>query len=482
MKDPKELLGFLKRLEEQVISTNPDEPSLLAKFKNFDHLKGDGEFGAGLASHILQRVKSATTAIKTDAEHLALDAELLEKLAKDLLAKEHSGESPLEALEDTLEHSHLTDDLADLESALADIKYRAAFLKVRAWLSEPGNRLPAGYGRADDFGTARVELFAGWNKKNMVPVNAPVSTPQLWNVDEYAWLHWNANTNSVIQRSIGESIGVGATYNPKTLTTSVPISKQMHVEEQILKVLPPQWPGEIFGKPDQKKVAAGRTIFEEQCKGCHTPAGRDEKGLLEFNLLTVKEAGTDSLDATNFDRPVYKADDSTVGFAVSIETLLTELQTTQKKTMSDADKSLMDTLEAKRSPVKWRDTMTVTGGPVYPAKPLEGTWSTGPFLHNGSVPTMYHLLLPADQRPKKFFVGSNDFDPEKLGFHYETDETPSKYLKAFEFDATVKGNFNTGHEFGTDLSEEDRMALLEYLKTHKDNLDDIQNKFVPPAE
>lgn len=326
-----------------------------------------------------------------------------------------------------------------------------------------------------------MELFAGWNKKNMVPVNAPVSTPQLWNVDEFAWLHWNVNTNSVIQRSIGESIGVGATYNPETLATSVPIPNQMRIEEQILKILPPQWPGDVFGEPDAAKVAKGKALFAEKCQKCHTPAGRDDRGLLEFNLLTLEETGTDPADATNFDKPVYKADGSTVGFAQSIETLLTELQTTQKKTMSDAEKALMDTLEAKRSPAKWRDTMTKTGGPVYPAKPLEGTWATGPFLHNGSVPTMYHLLLPADQRPKEFYVGSNVFDPEKLGFHYNDETTHSEYLKAFKFDTTIAGNRNTGHEFGTKLSEDDRMALLEYLKTHKDNLDEVQNKFVPPA-
>jgi hypothetical protein len=139
LKDPGELLGFLKRLEQQVIKKKSDEPSLLAKFKSFDSLKGDGEFGAGLASHILDRVKKATTAIEGEVEHVALDAEALKKIATDLLAKEHSGESPLEALEDSLEHGHLHDDLTDLEAALANIKYRAAFLKIRAWLALPGN-------------------------------------------------------------------------------------------------------------------------------------------------------------------------------------------------------------------------------------------------------------------------------------------------------------------------------------------------------
>lgn len=476
-KSPKKLFGFLKRLEQQVLDRKPDEPSLLAKFKSFDHIKNDGEFGKGLAAHILGRVEKAKEAFQTGVEHAVLDAQAIKQVATDLLAKAHSDESPLKAIEDELKHGHLSDDLHDLESALADIKYRAHFLKIRNWLSQPGHRLPAGYGRADDFGTARVELFGELNEKNMVPVNAPVSTPQLWNVDEYAWLHWNANTNSIIQRSIGESIGVGATFKlTPNVVTSVPIVHQMHIEEQILKILPPQWPSALLGEPDEKKVARGKELYAEHCQGCHTPAGRDEKDLLVFNLATLEQAGTDPADATNFDKPVYKEDDSTVSFADSISKLLKTLQLAQKETMTDEQKALMDELEKQRWPVKWRDTMAETGGPVYPSKPLEGTWATGPFLHNGSVPTLYHLLLPADQRPKKFFVGSQEFDPVKLGYHWEDDSSHSKFLKPFELDTSISGNHNTGHEFGTDLSEEDRMALLEYLKVHKDNLSEIDNE------
>ncbi|MFP6762192.1 MAG: hypothetical protein VB858_01200, partial [Planctomycetaceae bacterium] len=85
----------------------------------------------------------------------------------------------------------------------------------------------------------------------------------------------------------------------------------------------------------------------------------------------------------------------------------------------------MEQLEEQRRPVQWRDTISATGGPVYPARPLAGVWSTAPFLHNGSVPTIYHLLLPADQRPRTFYVGSREFDPEKLGFHFEDDASPN---------------------------------------------------------
>ena len=188
-----------------------------------------------------------------------------------------------------------------------------------------------------------------------------------------------------------------------------------------------------------------------------------------FRLSTLEEAGTDPNDATNFDRPVYNSDDSTVSFAGESKDLLTRLQAKAKANMSKEDQDLMDKLEARQTPVKWRDTMKATGGPVYPARPLEGIWATAPYLHNGSVPTLYHLLLPAAQRPKKFPVGQKDFDPVNVGFAIDPAKiTPQTALTLFEMDTTLPGNLNTGHEWGTQLPEGDRLALIEYLKVHHD--------------
>ena len=50
----------------------------------------------------------------------------------------------------------------------------------------------------------------------------------------------------------------------------------------------------------------------------------------------------------------------------------------------------------------------------YKPRPLAGIWAVGPFLHNGSVPTIYQLLSPADSRDKTFWVGTRDFDPSTL--------------------------------------------------------------------
>ena len=89
---------------------------------------------------------------------------------------------------------------------------------------------------------------------------------------------------------------------------------------------------------------------------------------------------------------------------------------------------------------------------------LNGIWATAPYLHNGSVPTVYDLLLPAAARPKKFAVGRWEYDPRKVGY-VSDGEVP------WVLDTSMTGNHNGGHEYGTALSEEDRWALVEYVKT-----------------
>ena len=91
---------------------------------------------------------------------------------------------------------------------------------------------------------------------------------------------------------------------------------------------------------------------------------------------------------------------------------------------------------------------------------LRGIWATAPYLHNGSVPTLSDLLLPAARRPKKFLVGGYQFDPVRVGY-----VTTARDAQHFEVDTSIAGNHNTGHEIGTALTDAERKALVEYLKT-----------------
>src|SRR5690606_12840576 len=116
---------------------------------------------------------------------------------------------------------------------------------------------------------------------------------------------------------------------------------------------------------------------------------------------------------------------------------------------------------------------------AYKGRSLNGIWATAPYLHNGSVPSLYDLLLPqkraedpdeGEYRPDEFMVGSREFDPVRVGFRTEG-------YDGFLFRTHRVGDLNSGHEYGAGrtaqpdgtilpaLTEQQRSDLVEYMKT-----------------
>jgi mono/diheme cytochrome c family protein len=126
----------------------------------------------------------------------------------------------------------------------------------------------------------------------------------------------------------------------------------------------------------------------------------------------------------------------------------------------------------------------------YKPRPLAGVWATAPFLHNGSVPTLYQMLLPPEKRDTRFFVGRREYDPKQVGYVTAPDADGDE--DGFWLDTSLKGNHNSGHAFaadpalwekhkadpkanplpkgviGPEFTDEQRYALIEYLKVHED--------------
>jgi hypothetical protein len=380
----------------------------------------------------------------------------------------------------------------------------------------------SGYGRLDAFDGTRNFMFTrlrkadsgafAVNRANMVKLDAPVkfpwlwsrkaspSQPAVWGFKDYDWIEWTINTNTVMERNITETLGAGATVvlDPKReslFETSIPI-RNLHELEQVAYYLdPPRWPAAVFGDVKPDLAAAGERLFQGQCAGCHEygPDRRSPTGLLMLRGMTPGYVGTDPVVALRISCPVpdvgalsiqprsYAAEEATLlkdcagvtagkaftgnSFARTVQTAVDSIKqkayaaagvdAAQQKSMEDV---------ARRGPVRWRDTLLDTRPPQgpYAARPLYGIWAAAPYLHNGSVPTLYHLLLPPDQRPKTFALGGRQYDPVKLGFVVDTTCSQKDCLA----DTTRTGEGNGGHLWGTDLSEADRMALLEYLKTY----------------
>lgn len=126
-------------------------------------------------------------------------------------------------------------------------------------------------------------------------------------------------------------------------------------------------------------------------------------------------------------------------------------------------------------------------GNAYKERPLNGVWATAPFLHNGSIATLTDLLTPADERPRFIQLGNTEFDVNNVGVT-QIANLPMKAGQPYEdgwfiVDTQIPGNLNTGHEFSDDynpskqwneqpkgvigpkLSEQERKAIIEYLKT-----------------
>ena len=184
--------------------------------------------------------------------------------------------------------------------------------------------------------------------------------------------------------------------------------------------------------------------------------------------------------------------------------LMTVVDLVSRKWMTDLSMTDEDQKAAwgprKNCPNDWKETEYPAKSPQadakkpqddknlsYRARPLNGVWATAPYLHNGSVPSLWWMLKPAAERPKQFCMGFRDFDPQQVGFHVEANETPNCKSGETLFSTTnpdgspLHGNSNLGHSLeaktgegahdhkngviGRLLSDEERLNLIEYLKT-----------------
>ena len=326
------------------------------------------------------------------------------------------------------------------------LKTDVAFLKARLAHIQNGKLLvdgtDPGPGRVDAFGAARNLLFPQYAMR----MQSPVKYPFIWSVPDnigrkaadFTWIHYDGNTNSILERNIGQALGMGAVFDPKTYESTLRIGTLHQLEVLTHKLQPPGWPTEVLGAIDEAKAQQGEQLFNQKCAGCH-----------QDRLYAQIEIGTDPNRANSFGQPVGKTP-----FPKAVAPVLSGLK---KKAFADDGIGPEDQAKMDANPVVWRATAQ------YLARPLKGIWAIAPYLHNGSVPTLYDLLHP-ERRPAKFAVGNREFDPVKIGYQSDLSVAgPNVWI----YDTSQPGNSNIGHSgdnFGTSLSEDQKSALLEYLK------------------
>jgi mono/diheme cytochrome c family protein len=361
----------------------------------------------------------------------------------------------------------------------------------------PNAQCTSGFGRLDAFNGTRNFILAQLSEDNRVELNAPSKFPPVWKFNNYRWVEWTLNTNSVMERNFTETMGAGATvkldkkFGEDRFTSSIPARNMHRLEQLSYAIDPPPWPKHVFGPVNDDLVKIGGAIFAANCAGCHQygPQDYDSNGLLTLRSFSLEQVGTDPGAALTVACPVpnpadlpvkkrsYSAEDATLlqnckgveagkpfeGYAFA-EVVATAVNAVKAKAYAAANVTPAEVREFedtdRRGQVYWRDTVLEDGKP-YAARPLHGVWAAAPYLHNGSVPTLHDLLKAPADRPKTFPIGHRDYDPVKVGFATDLPANKVKYT----VDTTKTGNGNGGHLFGTTLPEDEKTALLEYLKT-----------------
>ncbi|WP_064118095.1 di-heme-cytochrome C peroxidase [Pseudomonas fluorescens] len=382
-----------------------------------------------------------------------------------------------------------------------------------------------GPGRVDAVGHIlnRVAQLNGAPQPTPNPSDAPVSYPFLWNTPQHDKVQWNGvapnlklGSNGLdigaLARNASEVVGVFGDVSFRSDThfkgfpSSVRIDNLDQLERTLTRLKPPKWP-EKLGGIDENKQKRGAELFAQNCSSCHLPLPRDDlKAKIVAKMSTIsaetetnRSITTDPWMACNAVQFISDPGklrgihlNKIFGEITDQSTLVTQLGVTAREILLNQKHDIVA--------LALKDFMNVEPAPsrvirkgtfgflrafqsersrrlqacyalaqdkkkyptlAYKARPLTGIWATAPYLHNGSVRTLYDLLLPPDKRPSSFKTGSIMFDPEKVGF---VDAFGPG--SPFTFDTSLPGNSNAGHDYGaSSFLDADRYALIEYMKT-----------------
>lgn len=335
--------------------------------------------------------------------------------------------------------------------------------------------VPYGKGRLDAFGQIfnAIAVEALHIPENIRAPDAPTSYPVLWDASHLDIVQWNGSApnkepgplfqNAITALAVYGTVSV--LQDKRTYESSIRISNLGSIQREFYQLVAPQWPVEYAGALDAKKIAAGKLLYEQHCVQCHGYVNpQDKKRKLMAVLTPVVDVGTDSLMSDNFKNHTVK---SGVLEGKSLMTFAGDKIPAQTKPLDlvthTAAGALFNqpwqTLKAIVKEYQSNNSAPENSIPGYKARPINGVWASAPYLHNGSVPTIYDLLLPTTERPITFYVGNTELDLIKVG------HTISESPHATFFDTRLRGNSNAGHEYGTQLNDGQRWELVEYIKS-----------------
>lgn len=352
---------------------------------------------------------------------------------------------------------------------------------------------PAGYSRLDAAGTIFNQVMA-WDlgvPENRWDTDAPVAYPAVWDAPHTDLVQWNGSVNNAgvgpVIRNIAEVLGVYLTFHFEreqvgTRSDGTPIysagyessaqlAAQGNLEKWLKAMTSPKWL-DALPPIDSAKAEQGRAHYERLCASCHPILENttDPDRFITAVQTPITELGTDSLYMHNFNwrllfrktvtgklagRPINELDTTEVFPDTLIGGNKLVVNAGVGILLRNPGEAVLDAVRAFRfleDNAKWDSV-------AYRTRPLNGMWATAPYLHNGSVLNYWELLQPDSLRLKTFNVGSHEFDPVNVGYLNEGD---------YVLDTSKKGNSNLGHSgerYGTSLTDDEKWALIEFLKT-----------------
>jgi hypothetical protein len=252
----------------------------------------------------------------------------------------------------------------------------------------------------------------------------PVDLMPVWRQQDRPVAQWDGSVADPLHRNVAASLGV------TTSPLHVDLDNALRSMRFNSELPPPPYPFDV----NRQAAKRGETIYQQACAGCHA-AGNDV-------IHPPAATGTDPNRALLFSE--YVVD----GFRDLLR-------------QACNDPAICN--DENGDPLPDEDVAQITEG--YVALPLAGVWATAPYLHNGSVPTLYHLL--AGERPETFYRANLSYDQELVGFSWDS-AGPGAVL----YDTSESGHDSGGHtgllfNGGIDWQAEPQKLwdLLEYLKT-----------------
>jgi len=405
-------------------------------------------------------------------------ADVMTSLSSVVAGHERFSDFATRVNESAVKHGRSALSEQDLKAAVdARIKVYQARLKYNT------PTLKAGFGRVDAFGQIFNQVGAALHNplEKLPPPDAPASYPFIWDTPKHKAVQWNGSapnlgvqrTGSML-RNIGEVIGVFGEIeivpNAGAFTPSYKNSANYRnleeIEAWVTSLASPKWPGKI----DSALAATGKGLYDVACAKCHAVVDPSNTPVpTPVTMTAVADVGTDPAHSDSFLKRMMLANDLNGHLSAADprhpfarfgpEPPARDLTVNGAVGARGFFKPpfINSTVDAIKAFVEGTPTDEELNR--YKARPLNGIWATAPYLHNGSVLTLWELMLPVDARMKTFCVGTAQFDSKNVGYRNDCTGRHS------EFDTSKPGNHNTGHMYGAGLKEPEKWALLEYMKT-----------------